>query len=149
MQVNPPEAGLIPHRRLYHVSQVLKLGGLLRQATKFPFKQLGRLEQYMESFLLKETTTPKWHNQASTGYLSITRPMLYSLGYATSLHTNPTAAMRDTAVAAQQTSTSKGCLCTTQALEPFVGKFSWGRASNLQDDCPGLTERGREPKIPQ
>ena len=39
-----------------------------------------------------------------------------------------------------------GCLCTTQAIEPCAGKSSWGRASNLQD-CPGLTERLRNPKF--
>ena len=27
----------------------------------------------------------------------------------------------------------------TQAL---CGKFSWGKASNLQEDCPGLTDKG-------
>ena len=36
-----------------------------------------------------------------------------------------------------------GCLCTTQALESCVGKFTWGRASNLQEDCAGLTETER------
>jgi len=34
------------------------------------------------------------------------------------------------------------CLCTTQALEPCAGKSSWGRASNPQEDCPHLMERG-------
>ena len=36
-----------------------------------------------------------------------------------------------------------GCLCTTQALGPCAGKSSWGRASNPQEDCPVLKERGR------
>ena len=27
-------------------------------------------------------------------------------------------------------------------LEPCAGKSSWGRASNPQEDCPALTERG-------
>ena len=34
------------------------------------------------------------------------------------------------------------CLCTTQELEPCTGNSSLGRASNPQEDCPGLTERG-------
>jgi len=36
-----------------------------------------------------------------------------------------------------------GCLCTTQAFQPCTGKSSWGRASNPQEDCPSLTDRGR------
>ena len=32
--------------------------------------------------------------------------------------------------------------CAPQTLEPCVGKSSWDRASNQQEDCPGLTERG-------
>ena len=42
-----------------------------------------------------------------------------------------------------------GCLCITQALEPCAGTSSWGRAINLQEDCPGITERGCEPEVPQ
>ena len=33
-------------------------------------------------------------------------------------------------------------VCTTQVLEPCAGKSSGGRASNPQEDCPGLMERG-------
>ena len=34
-------------------------------------------------------------------------------------------------------------LCTTEAFQPYAGKSSWGRASNQQEDCPSLTDRGR------
>ena len=40
-----------------------------------------------------------------------------------------------------------GCLCTTQTLEPCAGKSSWGRASNPQEDCPGLMESSRNLKF--
>ena len=31
----------------------------------------------------------------------------------------------------------------SQAIQPCAGKFSWDRASNPQEDCPGLMDRGR------
>ena len=34
------------------------------------------------------------------------------------------------------------CLWTTQSLEPCVGKSSWGSASNPQEHCQGLMDRG-------
>ena len=46
-------------------------------------------------------------------------------------------AMQNTAIAAQQTST--GIPAHHSGNEPCAG---WGRVSNPQEDCPGITERG-------
>ena len=62
-------------------------------------------------------------------------------------HTKPMTAMRNTLLLPSEV--APGCLCTTQALKPCAGKSSWGRASNLQKDCPGLVERGCGTQSPQ
>ena len=98
------------------------------------------MEQCGYSFFLKETLiTATGNNRVSNQSLSITSIATW-LSYFSLTHTHAhehTHKAKPTAIAIQQR-----YLCTTQALEPCAGKSSWGRTSNPQEDCTGLTERG-------